>query len=139
MPNKSNQLPTTSQLDLLGPGTTFHHVGLVVAQIEAAFPGIEKVHDPIQRVCVAFVDLHGAVVELIEPAGEKSPVASSLAKGQKLVHLCYCVPRLEDAVAHAEQHECRQLSEPAPAIAFNGRRIVWLYHPTYGLIELLEN
>jgi methylmalonyl-CoA/ethylmalonyl-CoA epimerase len=139
MPGESNQLPTTGHLDLFGPNTTFHHVGLVVADIDAASPGIEKVHDPIQRVCVAFLDLHGAVVELIQPAGEKSPVAANLAKGQKLVHLCYCVPRLEEAIVHAQKMECRQLSEPAPAVAFNGRRIVWLYHPTYGLIELLEN
>jgi methylmalonyl-CoA/ethylmalonyl-CoA epimerase len=129
---------TLHPLDLFGPGTTFHHVGLVVPDIDAAAPGIEKTHDPIQRVNVAFVDLHGSVVELIEPAGEKSPVAASLKKGIKLVHLCYMVPSIEKAIAHAELHECRQVSEPAPAVAFDGRRIVWTYHPTYGLIELIE-
>jgi methylmalonyl-CoA/ethylmalonyl-CoA epimerase len=125
-------------LDLFGPGATFHHVGLVVPDISAASPGVEKVHDPIQCVSVAFVDLHGTVVELIEPAGYESPIAVSLAKGHKLVHLCYSVPHLETAILHAEQNECRQWSEPAPAVAFGGRRIVWMYHPTYGLIELLE-
>ncbi len=62
----------------------------------------------------------------------------NLKKGQKLVHLCYEVPDLAAALSTASQHECRQLSEPSPAVAFSGRRIVWFYHPTYGLIEPLE-
>ena len=125
-------------LNLFGAGATFHHVGLVVPAIDEAAQGIEKVHDPIQLVNVAFIDLHGTVVELIEPVGDKSPIAVSLSKGQKLVHLCYRVPQLENAMAHAEQNECRQISDPATAVAFGGKRIVWLYHPTYGLIELVE-
>ena len=49
----------------------------------------------------------------------------NLKKGQKLVHLCYEVPDLAAALSTASQHECRQLSEPSPAVAFSGRRIVW--------------
>jgi len=43
-------------LDLFGPGRGLHHVGLVVPDISAASPGIEKIYDPIQRVSAAFVD-----------------------------------------------------------------------------------
>jgi methylmalonyl-CoA/ethylmalonyl-CoA epimerase len=124
--------------DLFGPGAAFHHVGVAVADIAAACPSLATTHDPIQRVRVGFLSVHGAVVELIEPAGEGSPVSASIAKGIKLVHLCFSVPNLEAAIAAGEGNGCRQVSEPAPAVAFEGRRIVWVFHPTYGLFELLE-
>jgi len=125
-------------LNLFGPGARFHHVGLVVADIDAlAIAGLKKVHDPIQKVNVAFVDLHGTCVEFIEPAGEGSPVAASLKKGIKLVHLCVEVPDMSKAIEFAEKNDLRQLSQPAPAVAFDGRAIVWMFHPTFGLFELL--
>jgi methylmalonyl-CoA/ethylmalonyl-CoA epimerase len=31
-----------------------------------------------------------------------------------------------------------QILPPTPALAFNGRRICFLYNPSLGLIELLE-
>jgi methylmalonyl-CoA/ethylmalonyl-CoA epimerase len=130
---------TVRALDLFGAGAVFHHVGLVVPDIEGASPGIEQFHDPIQRVHVAFLDLHGVVVELIQPAGASSPVAANLKKGQKLVHLCYEVPDLEGALRYCEERDCRLLSDPTPAVAFDRRRIAWVFHPTYGLIELLES
>lgn len=128
----------TENIDLFGAGAVFHHVGLIVASIEAANPRLVKTHDPAQRVNVAFMDLHGAVIELIEPAGQKSPVSASLAKGIKLIHLCYTVPSIEAAVAVAEAQGARQIAEPVPAVAFDQRKIAWVYHPTYGLFELLE-
>ena len=126
-------------LNLFGPGATFHHVGLAVRAIDdLGIAELKKVHDPIQKVSVAFVDLHGTCLEFIEPAAGDSPVTASLKKGIKLVHLCVEVPDLEKAIHFAETQGLRQLSLPAPAVAFGGRLIVWLFHPTYGLFELLE-
>jgi methylmalonyl-CoA/ethylmalonyl-CoA epimerase len=111
---------------------------VVVADIdELAIAGLVKVHDPIQKVNVAFTDLHGVTVELIEPAGEGSPVAASLKKGIKLVHLCVEVTDMSKAIEFAEKGDFRQLSQPVPAVAFEGRAIVWMFHPTFGLFELL--
>ena len=125
-------------LNLFGPGAKFHHVGLAVPSIDdLGIAGIHKVHDPIQKVSVAFADLHGTCVEFIEPAAVDSPVTASLKKGIKLVHLCVEVPDLKTAIEFAETQGLRQLSVPAPAIAFDGRLIVWLFHPMYGLFELL--
>lgn len=128
----------TTPIQFFGPGATFHHVGVAVASIDATQPGLTKFTDPIQKVTVAFIDLHGATVELIEPASPDSPVTASLAKGVRLLHLCYEVPKLEDATAEAAKHGLRQISRPAPAIAFDNRRICWLYHAQYGLFELVE-
>ena len=128
----------TEAVNLFGAGTRFHHVGLAVASIDDAAPGLPKTHDPTQRVSVAFQDVHGAVIELIEPAGERSPIAASLKKGTKLVHLCYEVPDIHAAISVAEGGGMHVVAAPTPAVAFDGRRIAWVYHEVYGLIELLE-
>ena len=125
-------------IELFGEGARFHHVGMAVESIERASPGTEGVTDPIQRVTVAFVELNGVCVELIEPAGEKSPIHRSLEKGTKLVHICYEVPDLEQALECAREHGLRQLGRPVPAVAFDERRIAWVFGPDLGLFELLE-
>jgi methylmalonyl-CoA/ethylmalonyl-CoA epimerase len=125
-------------VDFFGSGATFHHVGLAVESIDAAQAGLTKFHDPIQKVVVAFMEVHGAMIELIEPAGGGSPVSASLAKGIQLLHLCYEVPNLEQAIASAGKHGLRLIARPAPAVAFDQRRIAWLFHQRFGVFELLE-
>ncbi len=53
--------------------------------------------DPIQKVKVAFLSTNsgGGQVELVEPAGEGSPVSRFLALGGGLHHLCYEVDDLD--------------------------------------------
>jgi methylmalonyl-CoA/ethylmalonyl-CoA epimerase len=122
-----------------GESARFHHVGMVVRSIQDLFPGIEPIPDPIQRVRVAFVDMHGAVVELIEPHGDVSPVTRALQRGERLVHLCYQVDDLHAALASAESGGFHTIHSPVPAIAFGGRLIAWVFHPHFGLCELLES
>jgi methylmalonyl-CoA/ethylmalonyl-CoA epimerase len=110
----------------------------VVQRIDDHDSALEVVFDPIQRVRVAFVDLAGTTIELIEPVGDDSPVRLSLEKGTKLVHLCFEVPGLEAALTAAAGHGFHVLGAPAPAVAFAGRRIAWCFSKTFGLVELLE-
>lgn len=126
------------ELDVFGAAARLHHVGLVVASIAEAHPGLDSVHDPRQRVNIAFVDLNGVRFELLEPAGDKSPVRQSLEKNSKLVHLCYEVPDLEGALARCREFGFRCLQRPVPAVAFEGRRIAWVFSTTFGLVELVE-
>jgi len=129
----------TVSVSLFGAGTEFHHVGLAVRSIaEAGGEGAEIVRDDTQRVSVAFVDVAGVRVELIEPAADKSPVTLSLQKGQQLVHLCFEVPDMDQALAAARERGFVKLGRPVPATAFANRRIAWVFSRTYGLIELLE-
>jgi len=125
-------------LDVFGAEARFHHVGIAVKEISEVLPTSDPVHDPIQRVSVAFVRMNGVPVELVEPEGPQSPVQKSLAKGAKLLHICYEVPDLDDALEACSRHGFRRLSSPAPAAAFDGRQIVWVYSGDYGLFELLE-
>ena len=92
------------QLQFFGPSATLHHVGMAVRSIESAIPGLESVEDPIQNVRVAFADLAGLTIELIEPATENSPIDESLKKGIKLLHICIEVPSLEAALDCCRKH-----------------------------------
>ena len=121
-----------------GPNTTLHHIGLVVPSIQEVCPDCQISADPIQKVNVAFIYQHGQKLELIEPQGEKSPVSQSLQKGTKLVHLCYEVENIEEAISLSAQHGFRCIAKPVPAVAFDQRCIAWVFHRTFGLIELLE-
>lgn len=126
------------QLQYFGPSARLHHVGMAVRSIEDAVPGLEPVEDPIQRVRVAFVDLAGLTIELIEPASDKSPIDQSLRKGIRLLHLCIEVPSLDVALKLCTAHGFRKISSEQPAVAFNMRKIVWVFNTVFGLVELVE-
>lgn len=127
-------------LPSFGPGTTFDHVGLAVRSIADLVDSSTPVtDDPTQRVSVAFVDMAGLRVELIQPLGDRSPVDASLAKNQPLVHLCFRVPDLEAALKHGRASGVQPLTRPVPAPAFGGRRIAWVFRKDVGLIELVED
>lgn len=130
----------------------FHHIGFVVASIQdsvqifldslqAEWDGM-VFHDPNQAVRVTF--LHGKhpghpVLELVEPAGEKSPVIPFLKRGGGLHHLCYEVDGLEDQLALSRAQGGLVVRPPLPAVAFGGRRIAWVYTKNKLLLEYLEH
>lgn len=129
------------ELNFFGDGAVFDHVGLAVRSIENTLDIADKidvVSDSIQKVSVGFVQMNGLTVELIEPLGQDTPVALSLKKGQQLVHLCFRVPDMAAAIEKGRQNGFHCIAKPVPAIAFNNRKIAWLFSRTYGLIELLE-
>lgn len=129
---------------------TFHHVGFVVASIEAARDGFaaalggavctETYEDPIQRVKVAFLVPPGPSpqVELVEPAGANSPVRKFLDQGGGLHHVCYEIDRLEPELDRQKSIGSVVIRSPRPAVAFRGRRIAWIVTKERLLIEFLE-
>ena len=98
--------------------------------------------DPIQRVSVNFLTTQPtdlAEIELIAPLTEDSPIRATLAKGGgSAYHLCFETANLDEALAHAVRLKCLIVSQPAPAVAFNGRRIAWIYTKSRQLFELVE-
>jgi len=133
------------------PQSTFHHVGFVVASIENSVQGFLDplqaewdgtiFHDPNQAVRVTFLrSRHAAnpVLELVEPAGENSPVAPFLKRGGGLHHLCYEIDNLEDQLALSRAQGGLVVRPPLPAVAFAGRRIAWVYTKNKLLLEYLE-
>ena len=130
------------------PNAIFHHVGLAVESIErtatlfmeAGYKMSNVIFDPIQNVNISFLEKIGSpLLEMVEPVDEKSPVRNILNKvGVSSYHLCYEVDNLDDGMAQLRQKKFMLLVKPVEAVAFNGRRICFLYHKEIGLIELLE-
>ncbi len=126
------------ELNFFGKNSRLDHIGLVVESIKDVCPDCKIVEDPIQKVAVSFIVINGLNIELIEPQGENSPVTSSLEKGIKLLHLCYTVDSLDDAIKDARKHGFHRISKQVEAVAFDNRKITWLFSNQYGLVELLE-
>ena len=131
--------------------TTFHHIGFVVASIQDSVDGFLQAlqatwdgvifHDPNQVVRVTFLSSTrpgNPVVELVEPAGEKSPVIPFLKRGGGLHHLCYEVDDLEEQLRISREQRGLVVRSPLPAVAFEGRRIAWVYTKNKLLVEYLE-
>jgi len=127
------------ELNCFGQEAKFHHIGIGVRSIKDVTHFSERITDPIQKVSVAFLFLNGIQVELIEPYGHDSPIRESLDKGVKFLHICYEVSDIEMAIRTCRKHGFHCISQPVPAVAFNNRKIAWVYSNQYGLYELLED
>lgn len=136
---------------LLNGNGVLHHLGIVVKSISAVADQFalsisahwdgEITHDPIQQVRVAFfspVDSRNPVFELVEPASGTSPVSNFLEKGGGLHHVCYETDDLELELREARSAGLVIVAAPAPAVAFDGRRIAWVCSKRRLLVELLE-
>ena len=129
---------------------SFHHIGFVVASIQNSVQGFLNslqaewdgtiFHDPNHVVRVTF--LYGKpgnpVLELVEPAGDESPVIPFLKRGGGLHHLCYEIDGLEDQLVLSRAQGGLVVRPPLPAVAFGGRRIAWVYTKNRLLLEYLE-
>jgi len=140
--------------ETLPPNLTFEllHIGVAVPDLDRAASTLESLFgyrviagpfdDPIQKVTVNFLtqsDKDIAEIELIAPLTADSPVQSMLNKnGGGAYHLCFQTNDMEGALAHVRSKGCIVVSAPAPAVAFDGRRIAWFYTPTRQLFELVE-
>lgn len=129
----------------------FHHIGIVVRSIPISIEGFLQslqaewdgtiFHDPNQGVRVTFLHSRQAgnpVVELVEPAGENSPVTPFLKRGGGLHHLCYEIDDLEHQLKLSRQQGAIVVRPPLPAVAFQQRRIAWIYTKNKLLVEYLE-
>jgi methylmalonyl-CoA/ethylmalonyl-CoA epimerase len=131
-----------------------HHLGWVgsdLARMRTAFErdGAERVsapiEDPIQRVTVQFLrePATGELWELVVPLGDPaaSPLASRLARGGGLDHVCYELEAgdgtLDERVAAEVARGARVVCEPVIAAAFE-RRIAFVFRRSRRLIELVE-
>ncbi|WP_164123636.1 VOC family protein [Sphingobacterium sp. xlx-130] len=126
-----------------------HHYGVATKSIEKSVKvflslGYEVcskvVFDPLQGVNLLFLkNVNDHLIELVEPAQEDNPVSKILSKsGSSLYHICYEIENLEDKIEELKKQRFILILPPTPAIAFDGRKICFLYNSTLGLIELLE-
>jgi len=132
-------------------GLRLHHVGFVVASLEASAPGMARAlltewtreifTDPLQRVKVTFLQggYQNGLLELVEPLGEDSPVRRFLGEsGGGLHHLCYEVPSIPEHLARIRAGGGLIVSRPKPAVAFGGRPVAWARTREKLLLEFLQ-
>ncbi len=122
--------------DPFGSRLELHHVGIVVADLDAALVSYERLgftggehwllpHQQIEAVTFAS---GGGWVELITPTDPDGPIARFLAKrGDTMHHVAYRTPDLDGELARMKADGVRLIDE-APRIGTHGWRIAFL-HP----------
>ncbi len=131
---------------------TPHHIGYAVADIEKSLLKYKQigyyqsspVYDDLDRsVQITFIRSFDErfTIELIAPMSDDSPV-SGILKQMKNVsspyHICYEVDDMDEAIINLKNKNFILTKNPAKAIAFDDRKVVFMVNREVGLIELVE-
>jgi len=102
-------------------------------------PGI----NPAQLENYLFVHVDGiGKIEILAPIENKkiSPISSQLDKsGPGLHHICYSVSDISSSISTLKPNGWKIICNPMPDVAFGGRKISFLTHKQFGLVELVES
>ena len=103
-------------------------------------PIADPIVDHVQKVRIQFLDMgEGALMELLEPYGEKSPVAGHLKKGGGLYHLCFEVDDIAGTIAQLRATgEAFVVCEPVPAPAMDNRLVAFVVTSERDLVEFVQ-
>ena len=131
---------------------TFHHVGVGTTEFDKTVETYIalghrlycSVDDPLLNVRVAFLASPGDLslwIEVLAPLGVNGPLQSLIARNllPSPYHTCYSVPQLGEAGEELLLRGFLPIGEPRAALAFNGARVAFFYHPAIGLMELVES
>ena len=124
------------------------HIGYAVRNIEKAkiileeigFSFEEVIDDPDRNILIQFGKKDGYCIELVCPKdiGE-SPVDFYINKvGSTPYHICYCSGEIEKDIEELKKKKCKVIIPLTPAIAFAGRRVVFMMHREIGIFEIVE-
>jgi methylmalonyl-CoA/ethylmalonyl-CoA epimerase len=128
--------------------TGFSHVSIVVPDIEVAARMLSERYGLVvgkrllndqQGVRLAYVDLGGAKIELMEPSRPDSPVAKFLERNPKgaIHHFSLKVGGVEQTVRALGERGVRILGDGRPQYNVSGERIAFV-HPADFLGALVE-
>ena len=95
---------------------------------------------PEHGVTVVFIDTGNSKIELLEPLGEASPIASFLEKNPSggMHHLCYEVDDILAARDRLKASGARVLGDGEPKIGAHGKPVLFLHPKDFAgtLVEL---
>ena len=123
------------------------HIGYAVKQIDKAVRAMEAIgysFEPVvadrdRNIYIAFGEMDGYRIELVAPISEGSPVDTQLSKiGPTPYHICYRSNEIEADIERLQQYRFKVTVPLAPAIAFEGKRVVFLQSLSVGLMEIVE-
>ncbi len=126
-----------------------NHIGYAVKKIENAiahFEGLgykfnDIIYDYERNIKISFGEKDGYRVELVCPLDEtkESPVDNYLINVRATpYHICYESSCFDSDVEKMERSGYKTIIPPAPAIAFQGKRVVFMMSLSIGLIEIVE-
>jgi methylmalonyl-CoA/ethylmalonyl-CoA epimerase len=125
-----------------------HHIGVITGKLEDSTTFYESLGysssgiylDSIQKARIVLMQRrHDPIIELISPNSTDSPAASWIQRIQAgPYHICFEVVDLDAAITFLRGQRLSPILGPVPAIAFNMRRVVFLWSNKSGLMELLE-
>ena len=97
---------------------------------------------PEHGVTVVFIDVGNTKIELLEPLGKGSPIATFLAKSPSggVHHVCYEVDDILAARDHLKTSGARVLGDGTPKIGAHGKLVLFLHPKDFQgtLVELEE-
>lgn len=125
-----------------------NHVAIAVPDVRAAAALYRaklgaKVSEPVplpdHGVTTVFVTLDNTKIELLEPLGDKSPIASFLERNPQggMHHLCYEVGDIIAARDHLKAEGARILGDGEPRTGAHGKPVLFV-HPKDMLGTLVE-
>ena len=130
------------------PRARVAHIGIAVRALDEMIPfyrdvlGLAEV--PLENADgarIAGLSAGDALVELLQPEHDHSPIARFLEKrGPGIHHICFAVDDIEHALARCRAHGIR-LIDDVPRLGAEGKRIAFLHPSSTGgvLVELSED
>lgn len=125
------------------------HIGYAVKRIDRAITAFLKlgfefepvIDDTDRNVKLAFGNKDGYRIELVAPLDKKqeSPVDQYLSNAVGTpYHICYESENLDAEIDELVKQGFKVVIEPRPAVAFGGRRVVFMMSIGFGLMEIVE-
>lgn len=125
------------------------HIGYAVKRIDRAIDAFKKlgfqfepvVDDIGRNVKLAFGVKDGYRIELVAPLDRKleSPVDQYLSNAVGMpYHICYESEDIYKEIEELVKQGYKVVIEPKPAVAFGGRRVVFMINIGFGLMEIVE-
>jgi methylmalonyl-CoA/ethylmalonyl-CoA epimerase len=126
-----------------------HHIGFLTKNLEKTRKEFLKLgyvveqpskYDEIRCINIEFINKDGYRVELIEPASKESPMYPLLKNYKNTpYHFCYEVDDLETSMEEMKEQRYCVIQEPESAPCIHNSRVVFMVHPSMGIVELVEN
>ena len=128
----------------------FHHIGIFVKSLQIGREYLselfnisligEEILDEKMGIRVQFLtDNCGVCYEIVAPYGDENPVQNLLDKKNNILnHVAYEVENLGKAILKYRELGCVPLSRPTPAVAFQGRNVMFFLTKIGVIVELIE-
>lgn len=127
---------------------TIDHIGYAVKNIDRArekfealgFVFEEMVEDNSRSLYIQFGMKDGYRIELVSPVSSGSPVDGVLrAVGATPYHICYKSKDVDADIKKLERERFKVVVPEAEAVAFGGRKVVFMMNRSIGMIEIVED